>query len=136
MGMTETTAPVITTELNGHIVMAGPEGKLRAAVDAEHVGVLIEKGPYVGETVYVGAQQQDGPGGWRHYRVARELDHPVHGHIIYAYVDETRLGRAPRLKSALASQYMRGVHGVLAATERANAAVPACDNCGSCRLCV
>lgn len=118
--MTNTdSAPIATrTASNGRVLAIGPEARIRPALNGAQP-LTIEKGPIAGDTVRLGSGYQDGAQGWGQYAIAYTIEHPAHGTIIAAYIDEAAdaTADAPQLRAIRGRQ----LRDASAADERAAA---------------
>lgn len=98
--MTEISAPILARRHNGHIVVLAPAAVIDAAL-TEGVALTMTSGPFAGDTVRLGPQEDQGPQGWRRYSIAYELTHPEHGLIKAAYISErgADLADAPKIRA-------------------------------------
>jgi hypothetical protein len=100
LGMTTTAAPIIGRQHHGHIVVLAPAATIDATL-ADGSVLTMTAGPFAGDTVRLGSQEDQGPQGWRRYDVAYELTHPQHGLIKAAFISERHadLIDAPRIRA-------------------------------------
>jgi hypothetical protein len=134
-----TQAPIIINAVNGTTVAAGPADIIRAALRGAHP--LTISGKHApGDVVYLAPRIENV---WRDDAVtvestdiARTIQHPQHGEVLYAWVDMDRLDAAPQVVELARARRARMATEAAAAEARGAAMVPACDNCGDCRLCV
>lgn len=134
--------PIIVSSIDGQPVAAGPAATIRAALHGA-APLTITGQNATGDTVWLAPRTKQV---WRDDAVtvdttdiARTIQHPEHGEIAYAWIDQTRLDQAPQLSALERARRQREATERAAQDERVAATVPACDNCdncGDCELCV
>lgn len=140
-GMTQTPAPIIVNAVDGLPVVAGPSGLINAALRGAQALTITGKNA-TGDTVYLAPRTQEVWGAnldavtVQTTDIARTVQHPQHGEIVYAWIDTNRLDSAPQLAELDRARRARVLAEAAAAEDRGLAMVPACDNCGDCELCV
>lgn len=132
------TAPIAIDVVNGEIVCAGPTSIINPALDGA-APLQVTAGKAAGDTVHLAPMATriwvDDAITTERTHIARTIQHPEHGEIVYAYVDTTRLDGAPACTALAARIKARSYAAHDAAQARANATVPSCDNCGDCPQC-
>lgn len=133
------TAPLCISSISGRPAVGGPAATITAALRGAHP-VTITGRHATGDVVYLAPRTEQV---WRDDAItvdssdiARTIQHPEHGEIVYAWIDTTRLDDAPQLVELERQRQQRASEAGMAAQRRGRAMVPACDNCGDCRLCV
>lgn len=136
---TPTTAPIIVNIIDGHLVVGGPESLITAAfrggapltITGKHAaGDTVWLAPLCVRTWVADAVTVV------HTDIAREVNHPQHGPILYAYINPERLDQAPQVARRFREVKAETRRAYAAAESRAAAMVPACDNCGDCPQCL
>ena len=127
-------APITVNRVDGHLVVAAPADIVNAALNGA-APLTITGTRATGDTVWLAPLSRevwaDDAVTIQAGAIARTIQHPEHGEVLYAYVDTTRLDQAPHLAAS-----ERGELFTARATElRAAAMVPSCDNCGDCAEC-
>lgn len=116
--MTETQAPIIVKNHDGHVVAVGPAERIKAAYHGAST-LTITGGKVDGDRIKLSSGYRDGTAGWAYYPDAYRINHPQFGEVIAAYVDETPegLAEAPGIRAILARRFRAAVD----ADARANA---------------
>jgi len=131
------TAPIIINNIDGYPVCAGPADTIRAALNGAAPLTITGK-QATGDIVWLAPVRRttwsDGMTA-ETSDIAKTLDHPTAGQILYAYVDTARLDQAPQLAELERDRRNREWTAVRNAENRAAAMVPPCDNCGNCSKC-
>ncbi len=131
------TTPIIANSHNGHPVVAGPAATIRAALGGA-APLTITGQHATGDTVWLAPivrQVWDDGVVAEAAAIARTIQHPTHGEIIYAYIDTARLDQAPQIAALDRQRRSREYANYAAAQARGQAMVPDCDNCGDCPQC-
>lgn len=134
------TAPVIVNTVNGHLVVAGPEALITPALRGG-APITITGKHATGDIVWLAPLREqtwgvDDAVTVVHADIAHRIGHPQHGPILYAYIDPTRLDKAPQVAQRARELEDESRRGYAAAEARSAAMVPACDNCGNCPRCL
>lgn len=132
------TTPTIINNIDGHPVVAGPADTVRAALNGTQP-ITITGPRATGDTVWLAPRTDQV---WRNdavtveqTSVARAINHPQHGEILYAWIDTSRLDSAPQLAELERTRKVQQREAQRAQDRRIAETVPACDNCGDCAKC-
>jgi hypothetical protein len=129
-------APIAARRINGRPCILGPAQQINAALRGA-APLEIGHGHAAGETVWLAPRTDqiwgDDAVTIKDTDIADTLHHPVHGEILAAYADLTRLGP---IMASIEQRYQEK----MAAAERALDAriattIPTCHNCGDCPEC-
>lgn len=117
MGMGHTPI-VVRLHTDGHLVALGPADVIRSAYHGANA-LHVTSGFAEGDTIRLRSAQRYGDQGWSHYPDAFHAEHPQHGPLIAAYLDDTATGLAdaPKIRQRQGEALRASINADAAANE-------------------
>jgi hypothetical protein len=132
------TAPIVLNHHDDRPVVGGPAALINASLGGAAPLTITGK-KATGDIVWLAPVTERV---WRDdaitvedHAIAWTISHPVHGEIAYAYIDMSRLDRAPQVSELTRALRAADAAAYNATMAQAAKAAPSCDNCGDCPQC-